>query len=115
MPLTQGFVENHAYDSKNLQRSVQGMLLWELLGMGPLSQTVLESPVMGAFFSSLPGFLLDWNTAILAPPTDENGKCCYFCVPVAVFLIKVENCSHRRDSESPYFSTLTSGMRFSGH
>ncbi len=50
------------------------MLLWEFLGMGPLSQTVLESPVMGAFFSSLPGFLLDWNTAILAPPTEDNGK-----------------------------------------
>jgi len=83
MPFTQGFVENHAYDSKNLQRSFQGMLLWEFLGMGPLSQTVLESPVMGAFFRSLPGFLLDWNTAILAPPTDENGKQNGFFYPAA--------------------------------
>lgn len=79
----EGFVEHHLYDSKNLQRSFQGMVLWEFLGMGSLSQAVLEGPTMTAFFAGLPSYLADWNTAVLAPPTDENGKQIGFFYPGA--------------------------------
>jgi hypothetical protein len=81
--VNEAFVEGHNYDGKNLQHTFQHMILWEFLSMGGLSDGVLESPTMAVFYTNLPKYCSDWNSAILAPPTDENGKQIGYFYPAA--------------------------------
>eukprot|EP00992_Anisonema_acinus_P011214 TRINITY_DN7234_c0_g1_i3.p1 TRINITY_DN7234_c0_g1~~TRINITY_DN7234_c0_g1_i3.p1 ORF type:complete len:268 (-),score=52.32 TRINITY_DN7234_c0_g1_i3:119-922(-) len=78
-----GFVESRLYSARNLQRAFQHMVMWEFLGMSELAEGVLESKHMQDLFASLPQYCSDWNSAVLTPPTDEDGKQVGFFYPAA--------------------------------
>eukprot|EP01001_Neometanema_parovale_P008559 NODE_4829_length_1012_cov_254.325084_g4623_i0.p1 GENE.NODE_4829_length_1012_cov_254.325084_g4623_i0~~NODE_4829_length_1012_cov_254.325084_g4623_i0.p1 ORF type:complete len:277 (-),score=115.21 NODE_4829_length_1012_cov_254.325084_g4623_i0:182-961(-) len=79
----QGFVESKRYDSMNMQRTFGGQMIWEFLGMPSLTESVIDGAAMKEVYAALPKYCSDWNTAILAPPTDENGKTIGFFYPAA--------------------------------
>eukprot|EP00994_Dinema_validum_P001008 NODE_1199_length_1053_cov_117.462151_g930_i0.p1 GENE.NODE_1199_length_1053_cov_117.462151_g930_i0~~NODE_1199_length_1053_cov_117.462151_g930_i0.p1 ORF type:complete len:288 (+),score=84.73 NODE_1199_length_1053_cov_117.462151_g930_i0:62-865(+) len=77
------FVEASAYSTRKFQRMFQHMVMWEFLSMSGLSEAVYESKVMAEFIEAVPQYCSDWNSVVLVPPTDEDGKQVGFFYPAA--------------------------------
>eukprot|EP00992_Anisonema_acinus_P013220 TRINITY_DN8626_c0_g1_i1.p1 TRINITY_DN8626_c0_g1~~TRINITY_DN8626_c0_g1_i1.p1 ORF type:complete len:270 (-),score=60.50 TRINITY_DN8626_c0_g1_i1:87-842(-) len=85
IPLLQkgtGFVEAKSYVSLH-QRLFRHMLSWEFLSMSDLSRGVFESHPMQTMFDKFSQYLEEWNSVVMAPPTDENEEQAGYFYPAA--------------------------------